>query len=239
MTGIEYNSQKDELIIAEYGRNVQLLLRNARTIENIEERQAYVEEIVSLMLNMNPQTRNLEDYRDRLWKHAFRIAEYDLPGIMPPNGIIPTPENVRKKPERIPYPYNDTKFRHYGNNVKHLIRKAMAMEEGEVRDGFVNAISSYMKLAYRTWSKEHFISDDAIKNDLVTLSEGQLRIEEGFTIENIHNGSSSPRPNNNNNNLNRNKSNNMNRNNNNNKGNNNNNMNRNNNNNNNNNRKKK
>ncbi len=189
MLGIEYNSQKDELIIPEYGRNVQLLLRRARGIENIAERQAYVEEIVGLMLTMNPQTKNLDDYRDRLWKHAFRIAEYDLPGVMPPNGEIPTPENVRKKPEKVGYLKNDTQFRHYGNNVKQLIKKAMQMEEGPVRDGFVNAISSYMKLAYRTWSKEHYISDEAIKNDLNALSQGVLKMDEESAIENFNNGS--------------------------------------------------
>ena len=36
-----------------------------------------------------------------------------------------------------------------------------------------------MKLAYKTWNKEHYVSDDIVKEDLESLSDGQLALHEG------------------------------------------------------------
>ena len=79
----------------------------------------------------------------------------------------------------MPYPATATRFRHYGNNIQALIQKAIAMPEGPKREGFVEVIASYMKLAYKTWNKEHFVSDDVVKDDLEILSDGQLELHEG------------------------------------------------------------
>ena len=42
-----------------------------------------------------------------------------------------------------------------------------------------------MKLAYKTWNREHFVSDEVIKNDLLTLSEGKLVLAEEISIDNL------------------------------------------------------
>lgn len=193
---MEYNSSKEELIIPEYGRHVQNMVRYARTIENPEHRQQFIEQVVKLMMQMHPQNRNLEDYRDKMWKHVFRIAEYDLDHVMPPNGERPTPEDRRKRPERVPYPVKGTKYRHYGHNVLTLIEKAKSMEKGPKRDGFVQVIGSYMKLAYKTWNREHYVSDDIIIDDLETLSGGELVLIEDASLDNLSRSTPSKRPSN-------------------------------------------
>ena len=53
------------------------------------------------------------------------------------------------------------------------------MPEGSKKEGFVEVIASYMKLAYKTWNKEHYVSDDIVKEDLESLSDGQLALHEG------------------------------------------------------------
>ena len=183
---MEYNSQRELLIIPEYGRNIQKLIKYAKTIEKKELRQAFVEKVIGLMTQMHPQNRNLEDQREKLWRHVFRIAGFDLE-VTPPDGQSPDLEDMYKKPERIGYPSTEARFRHYGNNVQKLIKKALSMEPGPIRDGFVTVIGSYMKLAYRTWNKEHYISDEIIKNDLATLSEGALTMDDDISIENLYN----------------------------------------------------
>ncbi len=185
---IEYNTSRDELIMPEYGRHVQQMIQFAKTIPDLEQRQAYVEKIVELMYIMNPQSRGVEDYRERLWKHAFRIAGYDLNGVVPPNGIIPTSENDVKIPEPISYPESEARFRHYGHLIQVLIKKAKDMEDGPVKEGLVASIGSYMKLAYRTWNRDHYVSDDVIKADLVALSDGKLSIPGEVAIENLDPG---------------------------------------------------
>ncbi|MCB0650437.1 MAG: DUF4290 domain-containing protein [Saprospiraceae bacterium] len=181
---LDYNSSKENLIIPEYGRHVQNLINYAKTIEDPEERQVFAERLTRLMMQMNPQSKNLEDYEEKLWKHFFRIAKYEIE-VNPPIGERPTKRDERKYPERVPYSNSVAKFRHYGLNVQQLIEKAVAMEEGPVRDGFVAVIGSYMKLAYRTWNKDLYVSDEVIKADLESLSDGKLRIPSDVSIDNL------------------------------------------------------
>ncbi len=181
---MEYNSSRENLAIPEYGRHVQNLVNYAKTIEDPEYRQALVERILDLMMQMHPQNKIMDDYKEKLWKHLFRIANYEL-DVKVPGGHAPTKEEAEKKPEKIPYPASEARYRHYGNNVQRLIKKALEMEEGPVRDGFVATIGSYMKLAYRTWNKEHYVSDEVIKNDLETLSGGKLTMDDDASIENL------------------------------------------------------
>ena len=185
MMNMEYNSQREHLIIPEYGRNVQNLIAHAKGIENPELRQAFTEKVVELMMQMHPQNKNLEDYRDKIWLHLFRIANYELE-VSPPEGVtIPSEEELSKRPDHVGYPRHGTKYRHYGYNVQNLIDKALEMEPGPVRQGFVEAIGSYMKLAYKTWNKEPYVSDEVILGDLDSLSNGQLSLGENVSLDNL------------------------------------------------------
>ncbi len=177
---MEYNSQKDLLVIPEYGRNMQGLIRHALTIEERAKRQAYIERLVNLMQQMHPQSRNIEDSKLKLWQHVIRIAEKDLE-IDYPKGL--SPEKGRVKPSAVNYPQELKRFRHYGKNVRVMITKAIEMEEGPIKQGFVRTIAGYMKMAYRNWQKESNISDEIIKADLITLSEGKLSLSDEYNIE--------------------------------------------------------
>ncbi|MCB0703819.1 MAG: DUF4290 domain-containing protein [Saprospiraceae bacterium] len=181
---MDYNSQREKLVIPEYGRNVQNLITHAKTIEDKAERQRFVQEIIRLMMQMNPQNKNMDDFRERVWNHLYRIADFDL-DVDPPEGIDSNKEYVRKIPEQVPYPTAEHRFRHYGHNVQQLIDKALSMEPGAKQDEFVMVICSYMKLAYRTWNREHFVSDDVIVGDLQALSNGKLTLKENLPIENL------------------------------------------------------
>lgn len=181
---LEYNSGRDKLIIPEYGRNIQKLIQHAKEIENDDERQQFIERVVGLMMQMHPQNRNLDDYRSKLWRHVFMIADFDI-NVTPPNGKIPDPEDMVRRPDKVEYPDYEAKFRHYGSNVQRLIKKAISMEPGSKKDGFVAVIGSYMKLAYRTWNKEHYVSDDIIKSDLEALSEGKLVLDENIALDTL------------------------------------------------------
>ena len=184
---MEYNSSKEFLIIPEYGRHVQNLINHVKEIEDPTERQHFAERIIGLMMQMHPQNRNLEDYVDKLWRHLFQIANYDL-DITPPGGVKPTPESCHKKPDRVEYPAKDTRFRHYGSNVQQLIAKAISMEDGPKKDAFVQVIGSYMKLAYKTWNREYYVSDDIIIEDLEHRSGNKLKMMKDAFLDNLSRG---------------------------------------------------
>ena len=184
----DYNSQRDNLIIPEYGRHVQRMIDYIKTVADKEERQAYIETVVELMLQIFPQTKNIDDYRDKVWKHIFRIADYDL-DVIPPDGISIKKPDEQSRPEIINYPKTDTKYRHYGNNVQHLIDKAATMEDNEIRDEFIKTIGAYMKLAYKNWNKEHFANDEIIKQDIYNMSKGKLKIDSSVSLDHLTNPS--------------------------------------------------
>ena len=178
---ITYNTQMDNLIIPEYGRNIQNMIAFVKEIDDDKKRQEYAEAIVDLMHQMHPTGKNNPEYKAKLWRHMFRIADYDL-NVKPPEGDVPTPENTKITPDTINYPSSVRKFRHYGQNVQELIAKAIEMEDDEKRKEFVMIIAAYMKLAYRTWNREHFVSDDVIKQDLFKMSQGKIQISDDDSI---------------------------------------------------------
>ncbi|MDG2448423.1 MAG: DUF4290 domain-containing protein [Saprospiraceae bacterium] len=184
INNIEYNSQKELLTISEYGRNVQNLVTHAKAIEDDEERQHFAEAIINLMHQMNPMHRNNQEYREKLWRHFFRIADFDIK-VVPPDGEIPNPESSKLSPDVVPYPNRDYNYRHYGNNVKSMITKAIAMEDEEKRIEFAETIGAYMKLAYRTWSREHYVSDEIIREDIKKLSKGVLVLDEEKPLDSL------------------------------------------------------
>lgn len=177
---IAYNTELKPILYPEYGRAVQEMLLEARHIPDDKLRQATVEAIVRIMMQLAPSAnRNVEDYREKLWNHVFAIAGYDL-DVMPPAGVQIRPhEKIR--PPKMDYPPAATRFRHYGVGVQKLIQKAIEMPDGPKKEGFVEVIASYMKLAYKTWNREHYVSDDVVKDDLESLSEGKLILHEGHS----------------------------------------------------------
>lgn len=195
-----YNSQRELLRMPEYGRNIQLMVEYVRRIEDREERQAYAEKVVKLMMVMNPSNKALEDYVDKLWTHFFQIAEFQI-DVDTPSGVVPTLDTYKKVPDILGYPHEDMRFRHYGFYIQKMLKKALAMEDEEKKDGYIRIIGSYMKLAYKTWNREHYVSDEIIKEDLMSLSNGQAVVDADTHLDLLSNPTPSKRrPQNNNNN---------------------------------------
>jgi hypothetical protein len=178
---IDYNTEQEEIRFPEYGRSIHQLLAHVKTIEDPRRRQRTMEYIIALMQHLNPMAgRHPDDYREKMWSHAFAIANYELDVVIPP-GVTIRQAGEKTPPPVMEYPPTASRFRHYGNGVQALIRKAIEMPDGPKKEGFVEMIASYMKLAYKTWNKEHYVSDDVVKDDLEILSDGQLELHEGHS----------------------------------------------------------
>ena len=184
LLNIEYNSEKEKLIISEYGRHIQNLINYAKTIEDQEEQQAFVEEIVELMKRMKIGNKKSPEYKEKIWMHVYKIANYELKAV-PPTGEIPTPKPDDFKPQKLNYPTSEKHYRHYGHFIHLLMDKAIEMEEGRKKDEFVALIGAYMKLAYKTWSPEHFVNDKMIKEDLKRMTDGKLEFPEGYSLDTL------------------------------------------------------
>lgn len=170
---IAYNTTQEELLISEYGRNVQELLRNANSIEEDDKRQAYVERVIHLMQQVQPEVKIQDNYEERLWRHAFLIAGEPLKVQLPEGITLEAEEAVTT--ERLPYPNQDKRrMRHYGQHVQQLIKAATEMEEGAEKDHATYIAAYYMKVALSSWDQGKFVNEEVIRKDLYEMSGQQL-----------------------------------------------------------------
>lgn len=160
----------------EYGRNIQKMVEYLLSIEDRDTRQRNAMAVIELMGTLNPHLRNVEDFRHKLWDHLFLISDFKLEVDSP--YPIPTRETLRARPERLPYPKKYPQNRHFGKNLEMVIDKALKEENPEKKEGFTQCIGNYMKLAYSNWHKES-VHDDAIKGELMAITEGQLEYHAG------------------------------------------------------------
>jgi hypothetical protein len=182
LLNMEYNSEKEKLIIPEYGRNIQNLIFHAKTIEDPKEQQVFLDEVVELMKKMKIGNKVSPEYKEKIWIHVFKIAGYELK-VVPPNGIIPKPKPDDFKPEKLNYPSTEKHFRHYGHFIHQMVGEAVKMEPSLKRDQFVAIIGSYMKLAYITWSPQHYVNDKIIMQELHDMSDQKLTFPDGYSID--------------------------------------------------------
>jgi hypothetical protein len=141
------------------------------TIEDKERRQKQAHAVIELMGFINPQLKNIEDYRHKLWDHLFLISDFKLEVDSP--YPIPTRESLRARPDPLAYPKRHPRYSHLGKHLELVIQKAMAEENEEKRSGFAHAIAYYMKLTYNTWHKE-LVQDESIRSELNTITQGKL-----------------------------------------------------------------
>lgn len=172
---MKYNTQRKKLEIAEYGRNVQEMIQYLYEIEDKDTRSYAARQIIDIMAQINPDVKEHGDWKHKLWDHLFLIAGNDLDVDAPyPK---PEPDQLRKKPEKMPYQKNNIRFRHYGQNLMRMIEAATKIEDKEEREQLTMAIAQYMKMSYRMWNEEK-VADDVILNNLKHFSQGQLKLDE-------------------------------------------------------------
>ena len=168
---MEYNTQRPKMFIAEYGRHVQKMVDYAVTIEDRDERNKVALAIINVMGQLNPQLRDVEEYKPKLWAHLLIMSDFQLEVDSP--YPIPSKESVGIKPEKMPYPKNEIRYGHYGFIIQELIAKACTLEEGEEKAAMVLAIANLMKKHFLVYNRL-MANDQIIADQLATLSNGKL-----------------------------------------------------------------
>jgi pyruvate/2-oxoacid:ferredoxin oxidoreductase alpha subunit len=65
---LEYNAEREHLIIPEYGRHLQKLIEQAVALEEKEERNKAARYIITVMGSLNPHLRDVPDFlRAKYW----------------------------------------------------------------------------------------------------------------------------------------------------------------------------
>lgn len=171
----DYNTSREKLILAEYGRNVQNMVEYIVALPTKEERNRYAQVVIDMMGFLNPHLRDVADFKHKLWDHLQIISQFKIDVDSPYPS--PTQEEINFRPEVLDYPQKRIRFKHYGRTVELMIKRAKEIEEADKKQHMVNSIANFMKMAYTLWNKDH-VADEQIISDLRELSNGELDLSE-------------------------------------------------------------
>lgn len=171
---IEYNTEREHLIIPEYGRHVQKMVNFAKTRETKEERNKVAKAIIAVMGNLQPHLRDVPDFQHKLWDQLFIMSNFELDADSPYEK--PSKEVLEERPDELEYPQNFPKYRFYGNNIKTMIDVAITWDEGELKEALVYTIANHMKKCFLNWNKDT-VEDAVIFDHLFELSNGKINLK--------------------------------------------------------------
>ena len=165
-TGLKYNTEKEQIIISEYGRCVQEMIHKLPEIEDRKERTEAAQFIVSVMAQMTPQVKESDDYQHKLWDLLYIISDYqlDVDGPYEP----PIRKGQETRPKHIDYQNNEISYGHYGQYLVKMIEAASKEENEEVREALALSLACKMKHNYLDWNKS-IVNDQVIIEDLMTM----------------------------------------------------------------------
>ncbi len=182
--GLDYNTQREKLVLPQYGREIQSMIDYAVTLPTKEERQACAESIVAIMDRMNPQNRGNEGYLQKLWDHLALMSNFKLDIDYPFD--VAQALSIAKKPAPLSYPQTVNPIRHYGSIIHQLCEQLQTMKPSEERDSLVCSVANQMKRDLVQWGRG--ACDDArVASDLARLTNGVIQLDlDNFRFEKIN-----------------------------------------------------
>jgi len=193
---LEYNTQREPIILKEYGRNVQKIIEYLRSVPDKDKRTELAYTLLELIKQLAPVAKEAFENPQRMWDDLYIIADFNLDVNSP--FPVPDREIVFKKPMRMTYPQSDVRYKHYGKNIERLVKEALKKETPAEREEAAIYLGKLMKTFYSSWNKET-LDDSVIVKDLKILSGGQLtvdidKVREDNLFEKLYREKKKPRP---------------------------------------------
>lgn len=151
-----------------------MLVNHLKSIEDKEKRSEAATVLIELMKLINPAARESQESSQKLWDDLFIMSDFDLDIESP----FPMPEReiLNKKPERLLYKSSTIRFKHYGRNIQLLVKKAMELEDPEIKESAVIQLGRLMKSFQNTWNRDN-VEDITILNNIEKMSNSELTID--------------------------------------------------------------
>jgi len=172
--GLDYNTQRERLILPEYGREIQDMVDYAMTLADKEERQRCAESIVKIMERMGAQNRSNGDYKRKLWDHLAIMSRFKLDIDWPYD--ISEAEKISQKPKPVEYPASNIRVKHYGKLMFELFDKLKSMPAGDERDALVKYTANQMKRDLDQWS-HGTVNEERVVSDLANFTDGKIQLD--------------------------------------------------------------
>ena len=172
--GLDYNTQREKLVLPEYGREVQSMVDYAVALPTKAERQSCANAIIAIMRRMFSQSADAEGFERKLWDHLAMMSNFKLDIDYPFD--VTEAQTILSKPEPMTYPMNNIPVRHYGKMMFELFDKLKTMPEGPDRDALVLMAANQMKRDLMVWG--HGSSDDEkVASDLAYFTDGKVQLD--------------------------------------------------------------
>lgn len=174
--GLDYNTQREKLVLPEYGREIQKMVELAVSLPTKEERNLCAQTIIKQMENKNPQLCTTPNYEQTLWDHLFLMSHKQLDIDWPYD--VNDAEKILAKPQPMTHPVHDeqAQLRHYGRLLTQVFEKLKTMPEGAERDELVRQTANQMKRDLMAWGHGS-IEDEKVADDLARFTDGKIQID--------------------------------------------------------------
>lgn len=196
--GLDYNTQREKLVLPEYGREIQKMVTHCMSLPKRKERLRCAQTIVDTMERMNPQVRLSDNYKQKLWDQLALMSDFKLDIDWPVD--VSGARVIHEKPKPMAYPMSRIPVRHYGKMVFELLDKLKAMEPGAERDELMALTANQMKRDLMLWG--HGLSDNnKVADDMARFTDGKVQLDlNHFKFEKMDSRDFAAMNNNNNNN---------------------------------------
>ena len=172
--GLDYNTHREQLLMPEYGREIQKMVDYAVSLTDKSERQKCAQEIVRMMETKVPELHDNADFEQTLWDHLYLMSHKQLDIDWPFD--VTAAEKLQEKPKAIPLPQEGMRLRHYGKLLEQLFEKLKTMPEGEERDALAFYTANQMKRNLMTWGHGS-MSDEKVADDLARFTDGVIQLD--------------------------------------------------------------
>jgi len=172
--GLDYNTQREKLVMPEYGREIQKMIEYACDLPTKEERLQCAHAIIKQMEYKNPQLKSNANYEQTLWDHLYLMSHRELEIDWPYD--VSEADKILAKPQPLKLPQSHLRLRHYGHLVEQLLEKLQAMPEGDERNELVRITANQMKPDLALWGHGS-IDDERVANDLARFTNGVIQLD--------------------------------------------------------------
>lgn len=170
---LTYNTHRKQLVLPEYGRNLQNMVDHCLTIEDREERNRCAYTIVKAMEQLFPELKQPENAH-KVWDHLAIMSDFKL-DIDYPQEVV-KPDQLNSQPAKVPYDQSPMRYRHYGKILEDMIAQAAGMEDGPAKDEVVLLIANHMKKQLLAVTPDG-VDDRRVFTDLAVYSQGAIRLD--------------------------------------------------------------
>lgn len=162
MNRVDYNTERQSMVMAEYGRVVQDMVKYCISIQDREERQQCAQAIVAVMANISQEKLTNIDVQQKMWNHLAVISDFQL-DIDYPVEIIKK-EEVEEQPAPMALPQRKIRARFYGRILEQALDTLAKMPDGEERDALTCKVANQMKQSLFTWNPDVMSEDKVIRD---------------------------------------------------------------------------